>query len=110
LSVKLPDGRRLQAKFSKEVTVEQLYAWIDCEAFEPGYQAAPSATSPPRGYQHQYEFTLVTMFPKRTLAFQESKTLDLQSAGLVPSASLLVEGMALATGESSDEEVSEDEA
>lgn len=106
LSVKLPDGRRLQGKFGKDVRMEQIYAWIDTQAHEPDLQ---SGGARPDGYEHVYGFTVVCMFPKKGLPFGEVQEMSLESAGLVPSASLLVEGMVLASGDSSEEEASDEE-
>lgn len=106
LSVKLPDGRRLQGKFGKDVRMEQIYAWIDTQAYEPDLD---NGGARPAGYEHAYGFTVVCMFPKRGLPFGEAKDMSLESAGLVPSASLLVEGMILSAGDSSEEEASDEE-
>ena len=117
LSVKLPDGRRLVRKFAADVTVEQIYTWVDCEAFSfkaPSASSSPSSTattsSPPVGYQHRFEFELATLFPKRTLPFDECKGRTASEAKLVPDASLVVEGMKMTSVDGGDGRSSEEEA
>jgi len=112
LSVKLPDGQRLIRKFPKEATLLQVYAWVECEAYPASTKADDmiSATKP-SNHQHSFEFQMSTLFPKKVLSKQElDKTLE-QVGGLVPDASVVVEGLKVSTAEESDDEeiVSEEE-
>ena len=109
LTVRLPDGRRFAGKFTDQTTMEQIYAWIDCQAFSSSSSSTRIETTKPTSYQHVYDFKLVTLYPKRILTFEESKGINLVEAGLTPNGSLLAEGMALSkdAGESSDEDVEE---
>lgn len=113
LSVKLPDGRRLMRTFARDNTLEQVYAWVDTSAFLAGPK--DEAKDRPANYMHDYAFTLVNMFPKRSIAIQEGSQRKLNDIeGLCPSASLVVEGMQLAKrntdkGQESDDEESDEE-
>ena len=74
LSVRMPSGDRIIRKFGPEATMEDLYAFVECQdVLEEGGTSSPA--QPPTDYQHEYNFKLVSPMPRAVF--------DLASGGTV---------------------------
>jgi len=63
ISVRLLDGRRVIRKFHTEATIEELYAWVECLDIDVS-GINEKTIEAPKGYEHQYEFVLVSPMPR----------------------------------------------
>lgn len=118
ISVRLGDGRQAVRRFREDETIEDIYTLVEC-SLDPEESTSPLVSaSPPRGYTHIYEFQLASTLPRTLLNVEGSagkKTIR-QVGGLVPSANLIVEGLAArrvsmgtSNADSDEEEIEEDE-
>ena len=95
LSIRMPSGDRIIRKFASEATMEELYAFVECQDMLDVNSS--SQADPPSHYQHEYKFNLVSPMPRAVY--------DLASGGTVAerigrSGNLIVES----TIEEDDEE------
>ena len=74
LSIRMPSGDRVIRKFASEATMEDLYAFVECHDVLDG-DGATAQTEPPKDYQHDYKFNLVSPMPRAVY--------DLASGGTV---------------------------
>lgn len=102
VAIKLPEsrgGERLRRNFAADATVEDLYAFVECNSTEVSNEdededdneteePVSEKVTKPTGYTHQYKFRIVSMMPREVHEPSESKTL-LEAIG--KSASLVVE-------------------
>lgn len=87
LHVRLPSGQRISRAFGSEVSVLEVYAWVDVTMQEE--TAAETETEEPRGYSPQFSFNLVLVMPRLVVAVS-NETVESVSA-LWPSGNLVVE-------------------
>lgn len=73
LSVRLADGRRLIRKFAADAPIEDLYAFVECHDLLD--VADRGDASRPDGYEHEYNFQLVSPLPRNVI--------DLHSGGTI---------------------------
>ncbi|ERS98361.1 hypothetical protein HMPREF1624_05145 [Sporothrix schenckii ATCC 58251] len=100
VAIKLPEsrgGERLRRSFAADATVEDLYAFVECNSKEVSDEEADGDTedevisekaTKPAGYTHVYKFRIASMMPRELHEPSESKKL-LEAIG--KSASLVVE-------------------
>lgn len=98
VAIKLPEsrgGERLRRSFAADATVEELYAFVECNSTEADEDEEAEEEEPisekvtkPAGYTHVYKFQIASMMPREVHEPSESKTL-LEAIG--KSASLVVE-------------------
>ncbi|GAA93846.1 uncharacterized protein L969DRAFT_84703 [Mixia osmundae IAM 14324] len=105
ISVRLADGRRIVRKFAASATLQNLYAWVECEAAqvtgEPG-------SMQPTDYVHTPPFSLACTFPRKVVPYQGGSEVTLRQFGdLMPSGSLVVEGWVDASANDSSSEEDE---
>ena len=62
LSIRMPSGDRIIRKFAPDAVMEDLYAYVECH--DVLAEGSSSVASPPRGYQHEYNFNLVSPMPR----------------------------------------------
>jgi len=97
VSVRLPSGERIMRRFAPEANIEELYAVVECyEVLQD--EARPTDVSEPVGFQHQYNFRLVSPMPRAVYAVEKGGTVRDQ---IGRGGNLLVEPI-----EDEDEEVS----
>ncbi|KAI5475460.1 hypothetical protein MNV49_001351 [Pseudohyphozyma bogoriensis] len=73
-AIRLGDGRRVTRKFGGDDTVEDVFAFVECQ-LDPPKEGGGLATKPV-GYEHEYEFTLASILPRRVLALGGGKVVD----------------------------------
>lgn len=83
LSIRLTDGQRVVRRFAPSTTMEELFAFVECQ----GVEATEKTPAQPDGYEHEYGFKLVQTMP-RTVYMPDSAAVT-QRVGR--SAQLIVE-------------------
>ncbi|KAJ2802712.1 UBX domain-containing protein 10 [Coemansia guatemalensis] len=100
LSLRLEDGARIVQKFRADTTLRQVFDFIETREAAREWEASkttpfgddPHLVQPPDGYEHSYEFSLVSQFPRVIFDDKDAILGDALSAkGLWPSAALIVE-------------------
>ena len=61
IGLKMPDGPRITRKFPMSATLEDLYAFVDCYDY---LEQSKGVVGCPEGYDHLYQFRLVSIFPR----------------------------------------------
>jgi FAS-associated factor 2 len=115
ISVRLGDGRVAVRRFRVTQTIEDLYDFVECsldprEAEEEVENSTISVQKPLR-YEHIFEFQLATTFPRVLLSSSSRETIQ-DAGGMIPSANLIVEGLAarrISMGESNPDDDEEEE-
>ncbi|RUS30754.1 thioredoxin-like protein [Jimgerdemannia flammicorona] len=90
LSFRMLDGERVVRRFKGDENVETIYRFV--ESYSLTKDTSTPVTTPPAGYEHRYEFVLVSPFP-RTTHRPDATQLIRDERGLWPSANLIVEGV-----------------
>lgn len=75
VSVRLPSGERIMRRFTPEADIEELYAVVECYEILQD-EARPTDVSKPAGFQHQYNFRLVSPMPRAVYAVEEGGTIQ----------------------------------
>lgn len=83
LSIRLTDGQRVVRRFAPSATMEELFAFVECQDVE----VTEKTPGPPEDYEHEYGFKLVQTMP-RTVYLPDSAAIT-QRVGR--SAQLIVE-------------------
>lgn len=118
ISVRLGDGRVAVRRFRETQSIEEIYDFVECSLDIKEVEAVDDISSTtsiqkPLRYEHVFDFQLATTFPRVFLSPSSQDTI--KSVGdMVPSANLIVEGLAarrISMGESNpdDEEDEEEE-
>ena len=63
ISIRLKNGERVVRKFPESAAMQELYAFVACYDILHGGEEA-EATKPPAGYEHKYDFRLVSPMPR----------------------------------------------
>ena len=63
ISIRLTTGERVVRKFAEEADMEELYAFVECHEILNADEDA-SAAAEPAGYEHKYNFRLVSPMPR----------------------------------------------
>ena len=77
ISVRLPDGARVIRKFKADVSIEEVYAFVDCyEDIKAEHQQESQETEveEPQGFTHEYKFRLVSPMPREVYAYDNGGT------------------------------------
>ncbi|KAJ2837961.1 Ubx domain-containing protein [Coemansia erecta] len=102
LNLRLEDGTRILKVFSAEATLQDVFDFVETRDVA-GEWEADGGKSPfgkgglasiemPEGYKHEYEFVLVSQFPRVVFEDRGANLKETLSAkGLWPSAALIVE-------------------
>ena len=61
LSLRLESGERIVRRFHSRATVEDVYAFVECQDVADDNASPPL---PPTGYKHEYKFQLVSPMPR----------------------------------------------
>ena len=62
VSIRMPSGERVIRKFQASVSMEELYAFVECYGSE---QPEERTASKPENYEHAYKFRLVSPLPRQ---------------------------------------------
>ncbi|KAI9320646.1 thioredoxin-like protein [Dichotomocladium elegans] len=89
LSFRLADGERVIRKFKGDDTLETLYRFVEIYPLIKNKEDVTNAEKP-TDYQHKYNFTIVSPYPKMIYEADDSKPLSGEKS-LWPSATLIVD-------------------
>ncbi|ODV84981.1 hypothetical protein CANARDRAFT_28713 [[Candida] arabinofermentans NRRL YB-2248] len=91
VAIRLPNGTRIQHKFPKTASIEEIYAFVECECLGKDIEIDnDDMIQRPIGYVHEYKFNINSVYPRETLQV-DSDTL-IETNGLVyPNGNLIVE-------------------
>lgn len=70
IALKMPEAARITRRFAGDTSVEELYAFVECYDILSGNESSSSeggaagTQSKPEGYEHTYEFQLVSTLPR----------------------------------------------
>ncbi|GFP53053.1 hypothetical protein ACSS6W_000493 [Trichoderma asperelloides] len=102
VALKMPEGlggERIVRRFAQDVTVEELYAFVECQDILRGETLEEEKVEKPDGYEHKFEFRIASTMPR--VVYEPSTTATmLETIG--KSGNLIVE-------ELSDDEDDEDD-
>ncbi|KAL1925165.1 uncharacterized protein VTP21DRAFT_48 [Calcarisporiella thermophila] len=93
LSLRMMDGERVVRRFRPDDSVMDVYNFVEAYPVLSDTSASSASSStaqPPKGYEHQFEFLLVTPFP-RSVHHPDAARRIRDEQGLWPSANLIVE-------------------
>jgi FAS-associated factor 2 len=88
IGIRLQDGRRVIRRFGADATLEDIYAFVECNDLI-GSEAAGGDSVKPDGYKHVYNFSLVSPMPRRVLPVATTAVSD--EKAVWPNGSLVVE-------------------
>lgn len=98
IALKMPEAARIMRRFPADAGIEELYAFVECyDLVKDG--ALHEDISKPEGYEHVFEFQLVSTLPRVVYSVSEGGTIG-ERVG--KSGNLIVEP--IATDEDEDEE------
>ncbi|KAG8958672.1 hypothetical protein FRC03_008927 [Tulasnella sp. 419] len=79
IGVRLPNGTRLLRMFEPSTQVETLYTFVDISFLSQKGEDDPSigdqVDQPPASYQHEFEFELVTSYPRKEIPLVKGQTI-----------------------------------
>lgn len=67
IAIRLPDGKRITRRFEKSCTIEEIYAFIECNYLNDVEDVQEDQIQRPFDYAHNYNFNLVQIMPKAVL-------------------------------------------
>lgn len=67
IAIRLPDGKRITRRFDKSCTIEEIYAFIECNYLNDVEDVEEDQIQRPFDYAHIYNFNLVQIMPKAVL-------------------------------------------
>ncbi|ORZ14517.1 hypothetical protein BCR42DRAFT_329118 [Absidia repens] len=92
LNFRLANGDRVIRKFKETDSIETLYQFVETYPLLQSDEPKPSPIlSPPSDYQHKYQFTIHSPFPRTVYQAQDSDRCLLDVPSLWPSATLIVD-------------------
>ncbi|KAJ2822712.1 Ubx domain-containing protein [Coemansia erecta] len=100
LSLRLEDGRRVVDSFPGSLALQHVFDYVETRGVAREWAASKAtpfgcdlaAVQMPEGYEHTYEFALVSQFPRKVFDDRSANLKDaLLAQGLWPSAALIVE-------------------
>lgn len=90
VAIRLEDGGRIVRKFDASLTIDEIYAYV--ELYNEGLlDSGETSNGPPQGYDHSYNFLLITPVPRRELS---PTTIIRDESGLYPSGNIVMETLA----------------
>ena len=92
VAIRLPDGTRVQRKFGKQCSPEEIYAYVECNYIsrEEADNEGEANLTKPDGYTFKYPFKIVTVMPRNEILVDETAPIESCEA-IYPSCSLVVE-------------------
>jgi FAS-associated factor 2 len=91
IGVRLPDGRRIIRRFSPKDSLTSLYAFVDTQFIGADSPAESDPEQPPEGYVNEWEFKLVTTYPRQEIEKDVGGKAIGEVEGLGHGANLVVE-------------------
>ncbi|CAN6660655.1 hypothetical protein TRVA0_032S01354 [Trichomonascus vanleenenianus] len=88
VSIRLMSGERVVEKFAPDASLEEVYAFVEC--YDAIKAASGKHLSKPEGYEHEYDFELVSPMPRKVIAV-DPDALVKDEPSLWPNGSLVVE-------------------
>jgi FAS-associated factor 2 len=74
IALKMPEAARIMRKFPAEAEIEELYAFVECyELVKDGAQI--ESVSKPEGYEHKFDFRLVSTLPRVVYELDQGGTI-----------------------------------
>lgn len=109
-SFRLPSGKTLTRRFAASDTVEAVFAFVESSSAAAEGGSERNGVQKPSGYEHTYNFSLVTGYPRKRIEFEQvgSKKLG-EAEGLAQGASLIVEGQVMGDGMAATTDDEEDD-
>jgi FAS-associated factor 2 len=75
IALKMPEAARITRRFPANAGIEELYAFVDCyDLIKEG--AATEAATIPEGYEHKFDFQLVSTLPRVVYGPDEKGTIE----------------------------------
>ncbi|KAL3422742.1 ubx domain protein [Phlyctema vagabunda] len=74
IALKMPEAARVMRRFKGDASIEELYAFVECYDLVKDGSAAEGA-SKPEGYDHKYDFRLVSTLPRVVYSTEEGGTI-----------------------------------
>ncbi|KAF7717158.1 Uncharacterized protein PECH_004006 [Penicillium ucsense] len=74
ISVRLPSGDRIMRRFAPDADLEELYAVVECWDIMQD-DSRPPDVEKPAGYEHEYDFHLVSPMPRAVYALKDGGTI-----------------------------------
>jgi FAS-associated factor 2 len=103
ISLRMLDGERVIRKFAANATMEELYAFVECQdTLQAGELDDEEEVKQPAGFRHEYKFRLVTPMPREAYELDAGGTIKER---IGRSGNLIVEKTEM---DDSDEEEDED--
>jgi FAS-associated factor 2 len=77
IALKMPEAARIMRRFPADAGIEELYAFVECyDLIKDG--AIDEAVAKPEGYEHTFEFQLVSTLPRVVYSISEGGTIGEQ--------------------------------
>ncbi|QLG72415.1 hypothetical protein HG535_0D01230 [Zygotorulaspora mrakii] len=92
VAIRADSGERVIRRFDASLPIEEIYAFVELQRTPNTLDAEESQNTgaPPRGYHHQYEFTLVSPVPRKEL---EPSTVIHDETAIFPSGTIIIENV-----------------
>jgi FAS-associated factor 2 len=74
IALKMPEAARIMRRFPADAAIEELYAFVECYEFVKD-GAVVEGSSKPTGYDHKYDFRLVSTLPRVVYELEEEGTI-----------------------------------
>ncbi|GAB7355117.1 hypothetical protein MBLNU459_g5693t1 [Dothideomycetes sp. NU459] len=75
ISIRMPSGDRVVRRFAVDAELEELYAFVECSAAPQTDEQQEKNVEAPSGYEHEYEFQLVSPVPREVYDLQKGGTI-----------------------------------
>ena len=75
ISIRMPSGDRILRRFDPSAELEELYAFVDCFDFLKEESVSEKDQACPEGFNHKYQFKLVSPMPREAYELAEGGTI-----------------------------------
>lgn len=75
ISIRLPTGERVVRRFFPSTELEELYAFVECYDELSSEELSEKPPSKPEGYEHEYDFRLVSPMPREVYELEKGGSL-----------------------------------
>lgn len=90
IAIRLSDGKRITRRFSKNVSIEEIYAFVELRQKGLLNSSVDLTATRPTGFVYEYPFNLISVIPREELSC--SQVVKIKDCSLVwPSGNLVVE-------------------
>lgn len=91
IAIKFQDGTRKEIILRNDLTVDDIYAFIECKLNNNIHLIPGGVYSEPVGYSHHYNFNLLSSFPDREFLHSNDNRLIRDIPSIYPNGTLMVE-------------------